>query len=118
MCNLNLFSLPLGSAALAQKGARIAFESDKRNLERIVLRIAAVAEIDPIASCDALGQADLVSRAGGEENPAATGGQYTGPFNHDRIAKLGRAYRSLYREACETESNENGRTSPECRRGD
>src|ERR1044071_6543189 len=65
--NLDFFTLPVGSAALAHQGACIALEADKRNLERIVLRIAAIAEIDPIASCDALGQADLVSRAGSEE---------------------------------------------------
>jgi hypothetical protein len=55
MCNLDLFSLPLGSAALAQKGARIAFQADKRNLECIVLRIASKADMDLIAGCDALG---------------------------------------------------------------
>src|SRR5262249_21549249 len=57
--NLDLFTLPVGSAALAHKGAPIALEADKRNLERIVLRIAAIAENDPIAGGDALGQADL-----------------------------------------------------------
>src|SRR5215468_8092315 len=47
--NLDLFSFPLGSAALAHQGTRTALEADKRNLERIVLRIAAEAENDLIA---------------------------------------------------------------------
>ena len=89
MRNLDLFSLPVGSAALAQERARVALKADKRNFERIVLRITAIGEIDPIAGCDALGQADLVGRAGGEENPAAAGGQYTGPLDHYCIANFG-----------------------------
>ena len=32
------------------------------------------------------------------------------------IINLGRAYRSEHREPCESDSDENGRTSPECRR--